>query len=512
MTPETESCRPPRLSNPIILAVLAVTAAVASFAITSQSYWIDEAASLIVAMASSPAEAWKYAEAGGGSAIQMPLYHVYLYAWHKAFGSGEWAMRASNIPLFLLGQLAFLVLLRLRPRLAVTACLLALISPTVWMYLDETRPYLLQYCAACWLAAALVRVGLPGEEAALSKGELLGVAIAAAMLAASSLLGVIWSASFTIALLWLWRNPGGSAAGRPARSYAGLLAGPFLVLCLYYAWTRAHAGGGSYRPGTGLASLPYVAYEFLGFAGFGPGRLALRASPFASIVHHAPSLIPLGIVTAALGIFALLQLRKNPFRRRDVVAWGAALVLPTVVLVLGLWAADYRPLPRHFMPALPAVIIALAALLPAAIVQKHFVWRAAAALLPLLWICSSLNLRWREGHAKDDYRTAIAIAAAALHDNKDVWWAADAATAFIYLPPAALDNVPGRVWAMQGPEWNDIRFKFPPRVIVMSKPDIFDPSGAVARYAAENHFVPALHLHAFTILTRANDPLPAIAP
>jgi hypothetical protein len=115
----------------------------------------------------------------------------------------------------------------------------------------------------------------------------------------------------------------------------------------------------------------------------------------------------------------------------------------------------------------------------------------------LLWICSSLNLRWREGHAQDDCRTATAIAAAA---------------AFIYLPPAALDNVPGRVWAMQGPEWNDIRFKFPPRVIVMSKPDIFDPSGAVARYAAENHFVPALHLHAFTILTRANDPLPAIAP
>ncbi len=60
----------------------------------------------------------------------------------------------------------------------------------------------------------------------------------------------------------------------------------------------------------------------------------------------------------------------------------------------------------------------MAALLPAAVVQKHFVWRAAATLLPLLWICSSLNLRWREGHAQDGCRTATA----------------DAATVFIYLP------------------------------------------------------------------------------
>jgi hypothetical protein len=34
----------------------------------------------------------------------------------------------------------------------------------------------------------------------------------------------------------------------------------------------------------------------------------------------------------------------------------------------------------------------------------------------------------------------------------------------------------------------------------------------VARYAAENHFVPALELQAFVILTRENDPLPTVGP
>ena len=220
------------ISRAVLLAMLAASAAVAGFAISNQSYWIDEATSLIVAMAPNPAEAWKYANAVGGSTIQMPLYNIYLYAWHKIFGGGEWVMRAANIPFFVFGQLAFLLLLRSRPRLALTACGLSLVCPTLWMYLDEARPYIMQYAAA----------------------------------------------------------------------------------------------------------------------------------------------------------------------------------------------------------------------------------------------------------------------------------------AFIYLTPVALEDVPGRAWAMQAPQWDNIRFKFPPRVIVMSKPDIYDPSGAVARYAAENRFAPALKLHAFTIFTRENDPLPSVSP
>ncbi|MFM8460130.1 MAG: hypothetical protein ACKOB0_14550, partial [Chthoniobacterales bacterium] len=276
--------------------------------------------------------------------------------------------------------------------------------------------------------------------------------------------------------------------------------------------TFEQAGGGYFRPGTGLVSLPYVFYEFLGFSGFGPGRLELRSAPVASLRAHLLALLPLAAVLAVLGIFALQYLRVHKPNRRLVVAFAFAVVLPALTAVGGMFFSDHRMLPRHFMPALPTVILGFAALLPAALAQPSLIIRATAALLPLLWLGSSLNLRWREAHAKDDYRTAAAIAAAALRENKEVWWAADAAAAFIYFTPVALENVPGRAWAMQAPQWDDIRFKFPPRVIVISKPDIYDPAGAVARYAAENHFVPALKLHAFTILARENDSLPAIAP
>jgi hypothetical protein len=255
-------------------------------------------------------------------------------------------------------------------------------------------------------------------------------------------------------------------------------------------------------------SLPYVAYEFFGFSGFGPGKLQLRASSGATLLRSAPSLVPLAAVLALLGVFALRELLVQRPPPRVWIAWLLALALPAVTLVVVFLASDYRPLPRHFMPVLPAVILGLAAVVGRALAGGALVWRSAAVLLPLLWLGSSLNLRWQPAHAKDDYRGAAAVAAAALQANKEVWWAADAAAAFIYFTPVAMEETPGRAWAMQAPGWDDIRFKFPPRVIVISKPDIYDPQGAIARYAAENHFAPARHLQAFTIFTRHGEPLP----
>jgi hypothetical protein len=195
-----------------------------------------------------------------------------------------------------------------------------------------------------------------------------------------------------------------------------------------------------------------------------------------------------------------------------VVAWILALGLPLLAIFATLFLFDHRLLPRHLIPALPALLLAIAAVMQRALEGKSKFWRAVAALLPLLWLGSSLNFRWQPAHAKDNYREASAIAAAALRENREVWWAADPAAAYIYLTPVALEKVPGRAWAMQAPSWDSIRFKFPPRLIVISKPDIYDPQGSVARYAAENRFVPALQLQAFTIFTREGDPLPGATP
>jgi hypothetical protein len=550
------------LSRAVIIAVLAASLMVGAFAITSQSYWIDEGLSLIVAMSSSPAEAWKYAQAVSGSTIQMPLYHIYLFAWHKIFDGSEWTMRASNLPWFLLGQLAFLILLRHRPRLALTTALLAAVSPVIWMYLDETRPYLMQYAAACWLVAAIVRLSCPPHSSPPTTTRhssptspptsshsplvtrhssptslptsthsplvtrhssllLLALGLATLTLFGSSLLGVLWGTGFLAALAWLYftaptiDNPAPLPTRHtaPATSYLLLSFALFaLALLAYYAWTWSIAGEGHHRAGANLMSLPYIAYEFLGFTGFGPDKLRLRLDPLRSLAAKLPVLLPLAATLTLLGLFALRTWREKKLPRRTAIAWLLALVGPTFVIVIGLFLFQHRALPRHFIPLLPALLVGLAALLTSAFTSKSALWRSVAVLLPLLWLGSSLNFRWQPAHAKDDYRTAAAIAAAALRENKEVWWAADAAAAYIYLTPVALEEVPGRAWAMQAPSWDAIRFKFPPRLIVISKPDIYDPQGSVTRYAAENQFTPSLQLQAFTIFTRRQEDLPTVPP
>lgn len=522
------------LSRAVIIAVLAASAAFAGFAITSQSYWIDEASSLIVAMAPNPSLAWKYAEMAGGSAIQMPLYHVYLYVWHKIFGGAEWAMRASNVPWFLFAQLGFLIMLRERPKLALTACLLATVSPTVWIYLDETRPYLMQFAASCWLVAAIARLCLPRVDAALpnanasphssaddlsgtdsSKRFLLAAAgFAFLVLFGSSLLGAVWAAGFLVAFAWLWFSSSDPTSLKlkpfaPAVSVFLVISG---LLIGYYAWTWPMADGGYYRADSSFLNLAYIAYDFLGFAGYGPGKLQLRSSALNSIVRSLPALLPLAAIIAALVVFALSQMNRRSLGRRIFVAWTIALLVPSILVLFKLLVGSYRGLPQHFIPAFPAVVLALASVICAAFAQKQIAWRAAAALLPLLWLGSALDMRWRDVHAKDDYRTATKIAASALAENKEVWWAADAATAFIYLTPIGLEEAPGRAWAMQAPSWDSIRYKYPPRVIVISKPDIYDPQGAVARYAAENQFSPVVKLQAFTIFTRHGEPIMQARP
>jgi len=286
----------PPLSRPVILAVLAASAAVAGFAISNQSFWIDEALSLVVAMAPNPSEAWLYAQAVSGSTLQMPLYQVYLFLWHKVFGGGEWAMRAANIPWILLAQLAFLVLLRHKPKLALTACLLAAVSPILWSYLDETRPYIMQYAAACWLVAAIVRFSSPLHPPLATRHTsllLLALALATIVLIGSSLLGVIWSGGFALAFLYLWKA---SPADRPRPALLSrsvlLVALPAALLIAalgtYYLLTWDLAGSGHHRIGAQIFTVPYILYEMLGFAGFGPGKLQMRLEPVRSLARHLP--------------------------------------------------------------------------------------------------------------------------------------------------------------------------------------------------------------------------------
>ena len=492
------------LAQRSIAATLLASALVAALAVSSQSYWIDEALSVIVAQAPTPTEAWKYMQAVSGSTLQMPLYQLYIYGWQKIFGSGEWVMRASNIPWFVLGQGAFVFFLRARPRLALTACLLAAVSPMLWVYLDETRPYIMQYASACWLVSGLAHYtqGQTRRVPPFHAAQFTALCAAFLVLFSSSLLGAIWAIGLAAGFVWLklwgqtphrdWRFP-----------VIAVLAGfATLLFACYYLLTWGDAKRGYHLAGASLLSVPFVVFEMLGFSGLGPGKNALRAESFNALIRTLPALAPLAIALCGLAAAWVGSMRMRTIDRRAFACWLLALALPAAVILFSFFFQGHRPLPRHFIPALPAVLLALAALMNLALLRKSFFWRACAILLPTLWLASSLSLRWQPIHAKDDYRSSAAIAAAALRDGKEVWWAADPAAAHVYRTPIAFEEIPGRAWATQAPAWESIRGKFPPDMIVLSRPDVYDPTGAVKRYAMEQNFIPIQNLTGIVVFAR----------
>src|SRR5208337_237914 len=79
-------------------AVFVILLAVGALALNSQSFWIDEATTAEIARQHSLAEWWQAMLKDHGSNTQMPIYMIYVWAWEKVWGTGEWAMRTSNLP------------------------------------------------------------------------------------------------------------------------------------------------------------------------------------------------------------------------------------------------------------------------------------------------------------------------------------------------------------------------------------------------------------------------------
>lgn len=128
--------------------VFALAVAVGCLAISNRSFWIDETLSALKALMPTLGDWWRGMVQEKASDLQMPLYMVYLWGWEKLFGSGEWALRAANLPWFGAG-VGWFVLAFPRGGQRGLALLVALCSAMAWYYLDEARPYTMQLSGLC---------------------------------------------------------------------------------------------------------------------------------------------------------------------------------------------------------------------------------------------------------------------------------------------------------------------------------------------------------------------------
>jgi hypothetical protein len=483
--------------NPEVLFPLLLALAVGVAAITSQSLWMDEGATAIIAGQSSPAGWWRQMSLDAGSDKQMPLYLIFVWGWEKIWGAEEWMLRAANLPWFALGLLAI-------PRRQSAFTLLLLTSPFVWYYLDEARPYAMQIGAALLFLGGLWRlVQADGRRTSITfAAAVLGLVL----LSGSSLLGMIWAGAFLLSAIFVL---GRAASARLVRENpAGLLgAAAFLgVLAAYYGWTLvrgAHAAPGE----TGAGNAVFAAYELLGFAGLGPGRADIRDHSWHAFLPYAPLLLVQAAVTAAV----LWAGGKRLARRFPLLLGGkllAVLGTATAILLAAGKFEHFRVLGRHFAPLAPLLICWLAFGLRE-LWTRGKGWRLLAAALVLLELASALSLRFASRHAKDDYREAARLAREAVARDQNVWWCADYITAAYYgvslVPP---DRRPMAAQMMYAVNLSAaaLASQPPPDLVVLSRPEINDAAGGIRDLLARLHYRLAAAPPQFTLWQKSETP------
>lgn len=265
-------------------------------------------------------------------------------------------------------------------------------------------------------------------------------------------------------------------------------------------WSRATPGS------TGIGNTLFAFYELFGFAGLGPGRNQIREIGLSSF--H-PFVIPLAL-QAVVAALVFLAGCKRVIQQTPRRVWlGVTVILGATVLFL--LAAGvlkhFRVLGRHFAPLAPVLILVLATGCRG--LWSRAGWRRWLAMgFVLFSIASALSLRFAGRHAKDDYRTAAAMAITANASNEKVWWCADGSTGLYYhvpLSPRESLAAPGQVWLASHPSALLLTNQPPPDLLILSKPSLHDSNGLMRSYLANHHYVVLQTLPSFTLWRKNAD-------
>lgn len=470
------------------IAALVVTAC----AITHQSLWIDEGNTAFKALQPSLGAWWATFVREKGSDLQMPGYMLFVWGWEKIFGASEIALRAANVPFFVGGTLALAWGISKKRILQTAVVLLTLTNAFLWYYLSEARPYIVLFAFSAVTAACLVRLAVDKEEALHSALWFRLFCLGIVGLCLTSLIAVPWAlGAMAAALYWSgWRRTIGSVARHKVA--AALTVAVLGGLALYYLWTMQLGARASGVGRTDWINVAFIFYELFGIGGLGPGRLELRTQTLRAISSYLPG-IAAGAMAVGLLLGAGLVSLKNRLTRGATVFYLLAVALP-FGLVLAAGATDQmRLLGRHLTPLLP-YLLALMGVGAAALFRAGGWKKAGAALALAVFFASALEIRFASRHRRDDYRSAAGMAREAVASGKRVWWLADISTAQYYRVPLESPQVVTST--------DPKTLGQPPALVIFSKPDVYDGSGAARSYLQQNGFKVTKVLPAFEILQR----------
>lgn len=455
--------------------------------VSGVSLWIDEGFSIQLADQTS-LTSWAHTLSSmHGSEPQMPGYLLYLWVWARFFGTSEWALRLANVPWALL----FTVSLAWGAERALNirrVWLIICLSPFMWFYMNEARPYAMVMGLSMITTIAVVAYAVDPRRfphapwwGMLSLLVLWSIHMLTIILALSLLLFIYVMRTVSIKqFVQEWFLP------------VVVIAPCFVGLAAYYSYTLFIGAKGMIEK-PGLLNLAFAVYELLGFGGLGPPRNVLREAPsLHTFIPYLPTLA-LGVVAFGVVILVFLLRKRCSTEKRVVFGLFISLAAGLLVTLTLSYAAHFRVLGRHVATFFPLfALLLLAGLLTGTALRYRKLVFCALLLLGVAWSISDFRLRLLPSYEKDDYRDAATLARNALARGEPVLWLGYTETARYYGlritevqgpedlgPPdatAAVFGVCSRTWFEQS-----LQEHRPVLVVISDKPDLFDPKGNCQR-------------------------------
>ncbi len=474
-------------------------------AISNHSFWLDEAHGAgWKARQSTLAEWWNDDFAQPQSTdSQIPLYVFYIWVYAKIFGSGEWILRAANLPFILFGFWALHKSFGQNP-LKWPVAIAAASSPFLWYYLNEARPYAMQVGSSFLIAGALQQL-YKNSAAHQSRAWMAALSLGLIGLSGSNLLGQIWAGAAVATALFIFGWQQTKTLVQRHWLLCATTSVALIGLGIYYLWTL-QSGSRATSVGTTTAkNLVFVLYELFGFSGLGPGRLEIRDHGLTSFRPYVGWLGAYAIVLTPIIFVGLRYLFHSVPRRILGFTFLFFGIVSCFLAYVGIFS-QFRLLGRHFAPILFLLLYVLGMGILRMWISGNMLKKICVIAFVALSFVSCFLLRFDPRHAKDDYRAAANLARAALQNGKIVWWNANYRAAGYYRLAIRRKDSPAlgaRFFA--NPEPDELAAASKPGIVICSKPDIFDASGTMFRFLRAENFQVTTNFPAFTVWEKVSE-------
>lgn len=371
------------------IIIIVIEVLIAAMSISSYSLWTDEGIRLHAIVFGNLKEVVHY-----GLADKQLFFVLKQYLWTSLIGTSEIATRSLNL-LFVLMIIYYLNKILKKRDIDTSYGLLLFISPMFVYYMNDAGPYII---LLAYSLAFLYYVFF--DDTFNSKRTIF-------MINLTFLLGIgthfIFGFVYLMYLVKVIYEAYKKQLKFKQHFIMGLFFSPlYLTLLVFYMKAIESGASRGWEPPTVLNIL-FVVYSFIGSAGLSLSRNEIRAGHFENLQFY--QVVLPGLLVILIGILLWMAIKNRALILKPHALMLSGTIVYGVVFYLFSYKWHFHFWDRHFIMAYAVFMILLIEVISQ--LSKKRVIKVIVSLISILFILSSLQLRFNPYYGKDNYKATI---------------------------------------------------------------------------------------------------------